>query len=346
MDKLKGTLSHRLAAFRDHLGPASIVLVVILGAGAALLWPGAPLASWLWGSEQDNTLILSGNIEAHESVLSFKTIQSRITELPFDEGATVKAGTVLARTENADYRQQVAIDFAALEVQQRQLAVDEQNVDSARQTVISDRADLAEKKLDLGRDEALLKKQAISTQARDLQLTAEKQSAATLNRDRALERAAERNVELAIASVQNAKDTLKLAKIVLGYTVLTAPFTGVILVRQAELGESVVPGSPVVTLADIDHVWLRAYVNETDISRIRFGEPVTVTTDSYPGKHYRGRISFIAAEAEFTPKSVETHAERVTLVYRIRIDIANPTHELVPGLPGDAHIALLPAGAP
>ena len=198
LDKLKGTLSHRLAAFRDHLGPASIVLVVILGAGAALLWPGAPLASWLWGSEQDNTLILSGNIEAHESVLSFKTIQSRITELPFDEGATVKAGTVLARTENADYRQQVAIDFAALEVQQRQLAVDEQNVDSARQTVISDRADLAEKKLDLGRDEALLKKQAISTQARDLQLTAEKQSAATLNRDRALERAAERNVELAI----------------------------------------------------------------------------------------------------------------------------------------------------
>ncbi len=290
-------------------------------------------------------LILSGNIEAHESVLSFKTIQSRITELPFDEGATVKAGTVLARTENADYRQQVAIDFAALEVQQRQLAVDEQNVESARQTVVSDRADLAEKKLDLGRDEALLKKQAISTQARDLQLTAEKQSAAALQRDRALERAAERNVELAAASVQSAKDTLKMAKIILGYTVLTAPFTGVILVRQAELGESVVPGSPVVTLADIDHVWLRAYVNETDISRIRFSEPVTVTTDSYPNKRYRGRISSIAAEAEFTPKSVETHAERVTLVYRIRIDIANPTHELVPGLPADAHITLLPAGA-
>lgn len=344
---LNSTLRHRLndVLSRARLRPVLIVLALVFVCALALLWSGSPLAGWLWGSDGDNELVLSGNIEAHESVLSFKTIQSRITELPFDEGASVKAGTVLARTEDADYRQQVAIDEAALTVQQRQLAVNEQNVEAARQTVTDDLADLAEKKLDLGRDEALLKKQAISVQARDLQFTAEKQSAANLERDRALERAAERNVALAGAGVQSAEEALKMAKIVLGYTTLTAPFTGVILVRQAELGESVVPGSPVVTLADIDHVWLRAYVNETDISRIRFGEAATVTTDSYPGKHYRGRISFIAAEAEFTPKSVETHAERVTLVYRIRIDLENPTHELVPGLPGDAHIALLPAGA-
>jgi HlyD family secretion protein len=85
-------------------------------------------------------------------------------------------------------------------------------------------------------------------------------------------------------------------------------------------------------------VWLRAYVNEPDIGKIRLGEAVTVTTDSYPGKEYAGRISFISEQAEFTPKSVETHAERVTLVYRIRIDIDNPSHELVPGLPADARI--------
>ena len=121
---------------------------------------------------------------------------------------------------------------------------------------------------------------------------------------------------------------------------LRAPFTGVILVRQAELGESVVPGVPVVTLADLDHVWLRAYINEPDIGKVRLGQNVTVSTDSYPDKIYRGRISFIAAQAEFTPKSVETHAERVTLVYRLKIDLENPTHELVPGLPADAHITI------
>ena len=75
------------------------------------------------------------------------------------------------------------------------------------------------------------------------------------------------------------------------------------------------------------------------------GSRVTVTTDSYPDKTYRGRISFIASQAEFTPKTVETHAERITLVYRLKIDLENPTHELVPGLPADAHIALGPSGA-
>ncbi len=312
---------------------------------AAVLWPNSPFAGWLWNSGEDNLRILSGNIEAHESVLGFKSVQSRITELPFDEGATVKAGTVLARADDADYRQQVTIDIAALEVQERQLASARQNVDAARHIVINDQADLAQKQLDRGRNEALFQKQAVSAQARDLALTAEKQSRATLERDRALERVAERNVELAAAGVDSAHATLGMARIILGYTVLTAPFSGVILVRQAELGENVVPGTPVVTLADIDHVWLRAYVNETDIARIRLGEAAVVTTDSYPGKQYSGRISFISSQAEFTPKSVETHAERVTLVYRIRIDIYNPSHELVPGLPGDAHIALLPAGA-
>ena len=130
----------------------------------------------------------------------------------------------------------------------------------------------------------------------------------------------------------------------LGYTTLVAPFDGVILVRQAELGEVISPGAAIVTLADINHVWLRAYVNETDIAKIRLGQAATVTTDTFPGDEYPGRISFISEQAEFTPKSVETHAERVTLVYRIKIDIDNPSHELVPGLPADARIAVKAPG--
>ena len=135
-----------------------------------------------------------------------------------------------------------------------------------------------------------------------------------------------------------------MAEIVLGYTTLRAPFDGVIVVRQAELGEIMAPGTPVVTLADLDHVWLRAYINEPDIGKIRLGQDVVVKTDTYPGKTYSGRVSFISSAAEFTPKSVETHAERITLVYRIRIDISNPTHELVPGMPADAALQTLPPG--
>jgi HlyD family secretion protein len=136
-----------------------------------------------------------------------------------------------------------------------------------------------------------------------------------------------------------------LAQIVLDHTILRAPFDGVVTVRQAELGEIMVPGTPVITMADLDHVWLRAYINETDIGKVRLDQAAVVTTDTYPGKIYQGRVSFISSNAEFTPKSVETHAERVTLVYRIKIDIDNPSHELVPGLPADATLEPLPPAA-
>jgi HlyD family secretion protein len=95
-----------------------------------------------------------------------------------------------------------------------------------------------------------------------------------------------------------------------------------------------------MTLADLDHIWLRGYISETDLERVRWGQPATITTDSYRGKTFHGRVSFIASDAEFTPKSVETHKERVTLVYRIKIDIENPLHELKPGMPADALIDL------
>jgi HlyD family secretion protein len=99
----------------------------------------------------------------------------------------------------------------------------------------------------------------------------------------------------------------------------------------------------VVTLADLDHIWLRAYVAETDLGSIHWGQEATVTTDTYPGKQYHGRISFISSDAEFTPKSVQTNKERITLVYRIKIDIDNPNHELKPGMPADAQIDLAAA---
>ncbi len=108
--------------------------------------------------------------------------------------------------------------------------------------------------------------------------------------------------------------------------------------RQAELGEVLQPGTPVVTIADIDHLWLRGYVSETDLGRVRWGQIASVRTDTFPDKTYKGRVSFISSVAEFTPKSIETHKERVTLVYRIKIDLDNPNHELKPGMPADAQI--------
>jgi HlyD family secretion protein len=159
-----------------------------------------------------------------------------------------------------------------------------------------------------------------------------------------MEQVATTNVALGKANQAAVASKLALDVVTLGYTELRAPFAGVISVREAELGQLAGPGVAIFTLDDLDHVWLRAYVNEPDIGKVRLNQAVDVTTDTYRGKIYHGHISFISPEAEFTPKTVETHAERVTLVYRIRIDIDNPTHELLPGMPADASIAALPPG--
>jgi HlyD family secretion protein len=346
---------HSPFAIRSKTGTATptafkwsrpVIAIVVVAVGIAAYFARDTLHAWLFGPPAAPVIVVSGNIEAHQSVLGFKTVQSRIVELPFDEGQWVDAGTLIARLDDSDYRQQVAINEAALEMQQRQFAAAEQNLSATQQTVESDAADLEFRQQEYDRADTLLQKGTGTVEQRDQTYAALRQSTAAHQRDQALQRAAERQVELAKAAIHSATETLKMSQIVLDYTILRAPFAGVIQVRQAELGEIMVPGTPVVTLADLDHVWLRAYINETDIGKVRYGESATVTTDTYPGKAYKGRVSFISGNAEFTPKSVETHAERVTLVYRIRIDIDNPSHELVPGMPADATLQSLPPGTP
>ena len=145
-------------------------------------------------------------------------------------------------------------------------------------------------------------------------------------------------IEQARAKVEQAKASLQVAETRLGYATVTSPLNGVVLSKNTEPGEYVAPGTPVVTIADLNNVWLRAYVDEGDLgtARVKWGQEADVSTDAYPGKVYKGRISFISSEAEFTPKTVQTEKERVKLVYRIKIDIDNPNGELKPGMPADA----------
>jgi HlyD family secretion protein len=146
------------------------------------------------------------------------------------------------------------------------------------------------------------------------------------------------DIEQARARLDQARQSLALAETRLGYATLVSPMSGVVLSKSTEPGEYVSAGTPIVTVADLKNVWLRAYVNETDLGRVKLGERVRATTDTYPGKAYEGRISFISSQAEFTPKSVQTEKVRVKLVYRIKIDIKNPNMELKPGMPADAEI--------
>jgi HlyD family secretion protein len=121
---------------------------------------------------------------------------------------------------------------------------------------------------------------------------------------------------------------------------VVAPIDGVVLVKSAEAGEVIAAGTTIVSLGDLAHPWLRAYINETDLGRVKLGGKVRLSTDSFPGKSYEGHISFISSEAEFTPKQIQTKEERVKLVYRIKIDVDNPRQELKNNMPVDAEIVL------
>jgi len=147
-------------------------------------------------------------------------------------------------------------------------------------------------------------------------------------------------IQQAMAQVDIALNAVDTAEQQLEYTNLYSPFDGYVLSKSAEPGEYLNPGSTVVTVGQLDTVWLRAYVSEVDLGRINLGMQVEVVTDTYPDSTYTGTISFISSEAEFTPKSVQTTEERTKLMYMVKVELANPDLELKPGMPADCVIDL------
>jgi HlyD family secretion protein len=326
-------------------------LILIVAAAATFIAGGYLYVRPAANHSEDSTLRISGNIEAHESVVSFK-VQGRIVELPVQEGQYVKQGDPLARLDDDDYRQQVSVDAATVRTREAELRLAEagsrvQEIQAAKQTLIDAEADLRHKRAEFRRREALVAEQGVAREDLESARTHMIRAQATYERlkqthDQIVEGTRKEEIAVRQANLQLAREHLEMSQVRLGYTVLSAPISGVVLVRQAELGEVVLPGTPVVTIADVDRLWMRGYINETDLGLVRWGQAAAVRTDTYPDKGYPGRVSFISSQAEFTPKSVETYKERVTLVYRIKIDLDNPNHELKPGMPAEAGIDLPP----
>lgn len=148
--------------------------------------------------------------------------------------------------------------------------------------------------------------------------------------------AAERDVEAARAQAEAARAALRLADVQLGHAELTAPYGGIILSRSVEPGEVVTPHQEVLALADLATVDLKVFVDETEIGRVVPGRVVDVRIDTYPGRGYPGRVAYVSPQAEFTPKIIQTHKERVKLVFLVKIRVANPDLSLKSGMPADA----------
>jgi len=294
-------------------------------------------------------LKISGNIEATEVDVGFK-IAGRITDLEIQEGDWVERGKFLARLDDEDLRNRLGVAQATLGSAQARLnkllgGTRPEEIREAEAVVRQAQYDLENKQNAFERMKALYERRVISKELFDNAEAGYKIATASLERAKenyelVKQGPRKEDIEDAKAQVEQARASVKLTETQLGYTVLYSPISGVVLVKSGEIGEVVNPGTPILTLADIDHVWLKGYVEETDLGKVTWGQEVIVTTDLHPPKEYKGEISFISSQAEFTPKSIQTEKERVTLVYRIKINLSNPDRELKPGMPADGRITL------
>ncbi len=145
-------------------------------------------------------------------------------------------------------------------------------------------------------------------------------------------------IAAAEAQVEVARAALEALQVKATRFSLKAPISGLVLERPVNVGEVARPGAPLLTLADLDHLTLTLYVPENRLGQVHIGQPVSVTVDAYPGRTFVGTVSFIAGQAEFTPQNVQTHEERVNLVFAVKVSLPNPGHALKPGMPADAVI--------
>ena len=321
--------------------------MTLTGRGTAALAVAAIASLLACGGNGRGELKVSGNIEVTQVEASFR-VPGRVVERPVDEGQKVAAGQLLARLDDVDFKHQV--DLRQADANAAKAALDRLLAGSRREEIAAAAAQVEQARALLSRAQAddrrnteLLKKEVISPREYDASHSAFAAEQARLREaqehyDLVKNGPRREDIDQARARLDAAEQALTIARTQFGYATLTSVQPGVVLSKNVEPGEYVAAGTPVVTTGDLSEVFLRAYINETDLGRVKVGQKADVTTDSYPGKRYPGTITFIGQEAEFTPKTVQTAEERVKLVYRVKITVPNPSMDLKPGMPADGVI--------
>ncbi|HQU15817.1 MAG: hemolysin D [Chromatiales bacterium 21-64-14] len=326
-----------------------LLLLIAVGAGAAW-WRGD-----VHHGTGDPELVLYGNVDIRQVELAFNG-NERIAAMEVQEGDRVKKGELLARMDTR--RLKSAADQARARVAAQRQVVARLLAGSRPEEVSKARADVAAAQAEAynavrnaQRQQALVRKKLISSAQADDAAAAADAARARLDAARqtlklVLAGPRREDIAAAQATLQADQAALALAQVALADADLYAPADGVVQDRILEPGDMASPARPAFTLALTDPMWVRAYVAEPDLGKIRLGMRAEITTDSYPAKRYPGWIGFISPTAEFTPKSVETPQVRTRLVYQVRVYVCNPQGELRLGMPTTVHIPLRQTGTP
>jgi len=316
----------------------------------ALIVALSALAIWLLGRRgPDGTEITAaGTAEARESDLGFRT-SGRIDRISVDEGDMVTEGQLLATLDSRELEAGLAVararvDAARATLEELTEGFRIEEIEQARATLRAAERRLQDARRDLERATSLYASGAISRQALDDRETAvtvrESEATAAAERLRLLETGARaEQIDAQRAALAAAPAEVKRVEALLEYARITAPNGGVITIRHREPGEVVAAGLPVLTLMNPADRWVRIYIRADRVGRLSIGQRATITADAYPDRTYTGHVVFIASEAEFTPRDVQTTEERVKLVYRVKVQIdGDPSFDLKPGLAADVRL--------
>lgn len=288
----------------------------------------------------------SGTIECTQIRLA-PEVAGRIHSLLITEGASLTNGQVVATIDPTAYKLRVDEARAALAqaTAQRDLMVAgsrDEDIQRAQAQVREAKALAEAASKDAKRMEALLTQNSISQKQRDDAATAQERTAANLaaaehQLSRLIKGNRQEEIRTSQATVELAQARLALAEKAMADCTVKSPTSGIITTKNMEPGEMVAAGAPLATVSQLGEVWLSLYLPETKLPGVRLGQKAFVKIDGDPAR-YEGLISFIASEAEFTPRNVQTPDERTKLVYRIKITLPNPRNIFKPGMPADGYL--------
>jgi HlyD family secretion protein len=311
--------------------PFALLPVIVFASLACAVEPKSP------------NIVAAGHVEATDVHMTAK-VGGRLLEAPFTEGDAVKTGDTVARQATTDVElqlRQARADRAqaAAELRLRLAGARKEDIAEMEAQIRATEADISGAQLDLERMQGLLDRGSGTTKARDdaktrrnileARLGAQKQTLARLHSGSRAE-----EIEAARARVASIDARIAMLEQQIEDATVTSLADGVLTSRVAEPGEQLQPGSPICVITKLSEAWLTVYVTDIDLARIRIGQEATVTTDG--GQTRKGKLTYIASKAEFTPKNVQTRDERIKLVYRVKVGLDNADGFFKPGMPAEA----------
>lgn len=325
--------------------PRVVLLVAGFAAAAAVAW------WWLGRGEGEGAIVLYGNVDVRQVSLAFNASE-RVAQMRVEEGDRVTRGQVLAVLDTAMLALRISQAQAQLDAQEQVLRRLEagsrpEEIDQARASLAAAEAEAARARDQFLRLQAVGANtggRAVSEQELDAARAADQVAQAKVlgarkARDLAVEGPRKEDVAQARAQRDAARATLDLMRQQLADSQLKAPVDAVVRSRLLEPGDMASPQRPAYALAITHPKWVRAFVSEPDLGRVKPGQAARVTIDSAPREAFTGKVGYIASVAEFTPKNVQTEELRTSLVYEIRINVDDPGDRLRLDMPATVRLS-------